>query len=128
MLSSLVAIYWFICFVVMTRVLGDQVGTDGDCKSITSGVGVARRLYLVSRRRPQDMKKAGSSGPPHPSFFVGCHASEIRSSAGREPKGSERTSVDLCGQLAVVIGVAATGVDQWAPTWQKEVGWAPEAG
>ena len=22
------------------------------------------------------MKKAGSSGPPHPSFFFGCHASE----------------------------------------------------
>ena len=39
-------------------------------------------------------KKAGSSRPPHPSFFFGCHALEIRSSAEREAKGSERTSVD----------------------------------
>ena len=74
------------------------------------------------------MKKAGSSGPPSSVFFLEVSRTRIRSSAGREPKGPERTSVDLCGQLAVVIGVAATGVDQWAPTWQKEVGWAPEAG
>ena len=33
-------------------------------------------LLLVSRRRQRGMKKAGSSGPPHPSFFFGCHASE----------------------------------------------------
>ena len=33
-------------------------------------------LLLVSRRRQRGMKKAGSSRPPHPSFFFGCHASE----------------------------------------------------
>ena len=50
------------------------------------------------------MKKAGSSGPPHPSFFFGCHALEIRSSAGREPKGLVRTSVDPVAAVAVVSG------------------------
>ena len=38
------------------------MGTDGDCKSITSGVGVARRLYLVSRRG--SLKKTGGLSRP----------------------------------------------------------------
>ena len=33
-------------------------------------------VLLLVRRRQRGMKKAGSSGPPHPSFFFGCHASE----------------------------------------------------
>ena len=46
-------------------------------------------LLLVSRRRQRGMKKAGSSRPPHPSYFS-CgdgHKTRIRSSAEREPKG-----------------------------------------
>ena len=34
----------------------------------------------------------------------GCHALEIRSSAGREPKGSGRTSMDPVAAVAVVSG------------------------
>ncbi len=48
------------------------------------------------------MKKAGSSGPPHPSFFFGCHASEIRSSAGREPRGSVEAPVEAVTAVGVV--------------------------
>ena len=40
------------------------------------------------------MKKAGSSRPPHPSFFLGCHASENRSSAERDPS-DDFPEVDL---------------------------------
>ena len=77
-----VVLTWQICLSVMSTFRWDQLRCNGSTLSVKWQVG---------------MKKAGSSGPPHPSFLLEVSRTRIRSSAGREPKGSERTLVDLCG-------------------------------
>ena len=49
-------------------------------------------------------KKGGLFTPASSVFFFGCHALEIRSSAGREPKGSVEAPVEAVTAVGVVSG------------------------
>ena len=63
-----------------------------------------RRHSLFCEESDCPEKRAGFQARPHPSFFFGCHALEIRSSAEREPKGSVEVPVKPVTAVGVVSG------------------------